>query len=79
MSAAKQPLGVLFSDVFGADPADIEASGALDISLVADLPLFIDPFLLFHSEKPEYLALHKEIIRYLLFLRDETVAGNGAC
>lgn len=76
MSVPNQPLGVLFSDVFGVDPADIEASGALDISLVADLPLFIDPFLLFHSEKPEYLELHKEIIRYLLFLRDETVAGN---
>lgn len=76
MSEAKQPFGVLFSDVFGVDPVNVEAYGALDISLVADLPLFIDPFLLFHSEKPEYLALHKEIIRYLLFLRDETVSGR---
>lgn len=76
MSEAKQPLGVLFSDVFGVNPSDIEAHGALDISLVADLPLFIDPFLLFHSKEPKYLALHKEIIRYLLFLRDETVGGR---
>lgn len=71
-----RPAGVLFSDVFGVDAADIDSYGALDISLVADLPLFIDPFLLFHSEKPEYQALHKAIINYLLFLRDQSVAGN---
>lgn len=76
MSEAKQPFGVLFSDVFGVDPVNVEAYGALDISLVADLPLFIDPFLLFHSEKPEYQKLHRGIIAYLKFLRDESVAGN---
>lgn len=68
--------GILFSDVFGVDPADIESYGALDISLVADLPLFIDPFLLFHSEKPEYQALHQQIIRYMKFLRDQSVTGH---
>ena len=47
------------------------------MSLVNDLPLFIDPFLLFNSEKPEYRALHDEIIRYLRFLRDEAAAGAG--
>lgn len=47
----------------------LEKYGAFDISVVSDLPLFIDPFLLFHSDKPEYQALHQEIIRYLKFLR----------
>lgn len=68
--------GVLFSEVFETDPAVIEAFGALDISLVADLPLFIDPFLLFHSEKAEYQTLHKGIIQYLKFLRDQSVSGR---
>src|SRR4051794_34235394 len=61
-----------FSQYFGVDPDILEEYGALDISLVSDLPLFVDPFLLFNSEKPEYQELHEEIIRYLTFLRDIT-------
>ncbi len=76
MSKSQQSFGVLFSDVFGVDPLQIEEYGAFNISLVADLPLFIDPFLLFQSVKPEYQALHDEIIRYLRFLRDKTVSGQ---
>ena len=49
--------------------------GALDISLVADLPLFVDPFLLFNSRRPAYRALHKQIIEYLVFLRDKAADG----
>ncbi|MBF6171302.1 hypothetical protein [Nocardia blacklockiae] len=60
-----------FSDYFEVDPENLERYGALDISVVTDLPLFIDPFLLFNSEKPEYQQLHEDIIRYLAFLRDE--------
>jgi uncharacterized heparinase superfamily protein len=37
---------------------------------VSDLPLFIDPFLLFNSDKPEYQELHDGIIAYLRFLRN---------
>src|ERR1017187_8729383 len=48
----------------------------MNISLVNDLPLFIDPFLLFNSRKPEYRALHDEIISYLRFLRDRAVEGT---
>lgn len=44
--------------------------GAFNVSLVNDLPLFIDPFLLFHSEKADYQVLHREIIKYVIFLRD---------
>ncbi len=60
-----------FSDQFGLDPAVLDSYGAFDISLVSDLPLFIDPFLLFHSPKPEYHELHAGIITYLRFLRDK--------
>ena len=62
-------INVYFSEVFGVDPDELEAYGALDVSLINDLPLFIDPFLLFNSGKPEYQSLHKSIIRYLTFLR----------
>ena len=62
--------GLFFSDYFRVDPQDLEQYGAFDISLVSDLPLFIDPFLLFNSEKDEYKKLHEDIIRYLKFLRD---------
>jgi hypothetical protein len=71
-----QSVGVLFSDVFEVGAEVIERYGALNISLVADLPVFIDPFLLFNSENPTYQSLHKEIIRYLLFLREQAVSGN---
>lgn len=60
-----------FSDVFGVSPEDVEAYGAFNISLLSDLPLFIDPFLLFTSEDPAYRSLHDEIVRYVCFLRDQ--------
>lgn len=60
-----------FSDYFSVDPALLETYGAFDVSVVSDLPLFIDPFLLFNSQKPEYVALHDSIVTYLRFLRDK--------
>lgn len=59
-----------FSQHFDVDPNLVEEYGALDISVVSDLPLFLDPFLLFNSETPPYQQLHEEILRYLMFLRD---------
>lgn len=61
-----------FSDFFKVDPKTIEEFGAFNISLVSDLPLFIDPFLLFNSKKQEYKELHDGIINYLKFLRDKS-------
>ncbi len=61
-----------FSDYFNVDPNDIESYGAFNISLINDLPLFIDPFLLFNSRKPEYQSLHDQMIDYLRFLRDKS-------
>jgi hypothetical protein len=68
-------MGTFFSDYFEQDATTIEKSGAFNISLLTDLPLFIDPFLLFNSKKPEYRRLHDDIIRYLVFLKDKAQAG----
>src|ERR1700674_1687627 len=64
-------MDIYFSDYFKVSPDTIDKYGAFNVSLVADLPLFIDPFLLFNSRKPEYRALHDRIITYLRFLRDQ--------
>ncbi len=68
-------LHIYFSDFFGVPTETLEQYGAFNISLINDLPLFVDPFLLFDSEKPEYVQLHDGIIRYVKFLRDKAVAG----
>ena len=61
-----------FSDYFGVSTAMIDAYGAFDVSLASDLPLFIDPFHLFNSERPEFQTLHESIVRYLRYLRDRS-------
>ncbi|MRR13183.1 hypothetical protein EG835_12170, partial [bacterium] len=68
--APEDVLNPFFTDVFGVDPDVLEAYGAFNISLVTDLPLFIDPFLIFTSENPQYQALHQQIVDYIVFLRD---------
>jgi hypothetical protein len=64
-----------FTEYYGVDATVLAAHGAFDISLVSDLPLFIDPFLLFNSSKPEYQSLHQSIIKYVVFLRDKSAVG----
>lgn len=71
----RQTMNVYFSDWFGVDPAVLADYGAFNVSLINDLPLFIDPFLLFTSKKPEYQKLHDRIIDYLKFLRDRSAEG----
>jgi hypothetical protein len=71
-----QKLNVYFSDWFKVSPVDIEEYGAFNISLINDLPVFIDPFLLFSSDKPEYQELHKKIIDYIKFLRRMSESGQ---
>lgn len=65
---------IYFSDVFGVNHAALESYGAFDVSLVNDLPLFVDPFLLFNSEKEEYQQLHDGMIRYMRFLKDVSLS-----
>lgn len=65
-----------FSDIFNVSPKALDNYGAFNISLVTDLPLFIDPFLLFNSRKKQYRLLHDDIIKYLRFLKDKSTAGS---
>jgi hypothetical protein len=58
-------VNIHFSDFFEVAPETLDQYGAFNISLVNDLPLFVDPFLLFNSNKPQYQELHAEIIRYV--------------
>jgi hypothetical protein len=64
-------LDLYFFEHFRVDAAVVEKYGAFDISVASDLPLFVDPFLLFNSNKKKYRHLHNEILEYLRFLRDE--------
>lgn len=61
---------IYFADFFEVVPEVLDDYGALNISLINDLPLFVDPFLLFDSGEIEHQRLHEEIICYVKFLRD---------
>ena len=67
---------IYFSDYFGVAPELVEEYGAFDVSLINDLPLFIDPFLLFNSENQTYQALHTQIIDYMRFLKEVSLGGE---
>ena len=66
---------IYFSDFFGVAPEALEERDAFDISLINDLPVFVDPFLLFNSSEEELQTLHGEIIRYMRFLKDVALEG----
>jgi len=65
-------MNIYFTDYFGVSEAALEEYGAFNISILTDLPLFVDPFLLFNSPKQEYQQLHDDIILYLRFLRTKS-------
>lgn len=69
-------VNVYFSDYFCVEPQTLDTYGAFNVSLINDLPVFVDPFLLFNSEKPQYQELHLEIIKYVRFLREMSVEGE---
>ena len=66
---------MFFSEKFNVSSELIEAYGAVDISLICDVPLFVDPMLIFNSNKPEYKALHEEIIKFFHFLYKKAEKG----
>lgn len=68
---------LLFNEYFDIKESQLQEHGALNICLSADLPLFIDPFLLFASDKKEYQELHKQVVSHLLFLKDISIENNG--
>jgi oligoribonuclease (3'-5' exoribonuclease) len=55
-------VATLFSDFFDVDLDTLDQYRAFDVSIINDLPLFIDPFLLFNSEKQDYHNLHDSIL-----------------
>ncbi|MBN8899942.1 MAG: hypothetical protein J0H57_02830, partial [Rhodospirillales bacterium] len=63
-------MATFFNDYFGVSEEILDEYGAFNVSLINDLPLFIDPFLLFHSDSEEYQQLHQQMIQYVIFLRD---------
>jgi len=67
---------VYFSDFFQIDEKLLEKYGAFNISLINDLPVFIDPFLLFENEKAEYKKVHDDILSYLTFLKEKSIRGG---
>ncbi len=69
---------VTFCDYFKVSPSALDKYGAFNVSLVSDLPLFIDPFLLFNSKTDEYRKLHDQMIQYLKFLRDQSTESLDA-
>lgn len=64
-----------FSEYFGISKDKIENYGALDISIICDIPLFIDLMSIFNSDKVEYKELHEEIIDYFYFLAKKAKEG----
>ena len=58
-SRADGDIDIYFSQYFDVDPDVLEDYGAFDISVVSDLPLFVDPFLLFNSDDADYQQLHE--------------------
>lgn len=50
-------MDIYFSDFFNVSQDSLDKYGALNVSLINDLPLFIDPFLLFNSSNPTYRKL----------------------
>lgn len=67
---------IYFTDFFGVSERCLEDYGAFNVSLINDLPLFVDPFLLFDSEDPIHRGLHEEIITYVKYLRDVSLQGD---
>ncbi|MGJ4902317.1 hypothetical protein ACQR0V_12160 [Bradyrhizobium sp. HKCCYLS2058] len=66
-------MATFFNEYFGVSQDQVDDYGAFNVSIINDLPLFIDPFLLFNSDKPEYKALHDGILKYIVFLRDAVI------
>ncbi|MEJ1414308.1 MAG: hypothetical protein RPU90_12135 [Candidatus Sedimenticola sp. (ex Thyasira tokunagai)] len=69
---------LLFSEYFEIDCEVLDEYGALNICIDADLPLFIDPFLMFSSKKEEYIELHEQIVGHLIQLKDLATSSGSS-
>ena len=68
---------LLFSEYFEIDGLVVDDYGALNICIDTDLPLFIDPFLLFSSEKPEYVEIHDRVVNHLIALKELAISDSN--
>jgi hypothetical protein len=68
-------MNLYFTDHFDVTRSELDEYGAFNISLLVDLPLFVDPFLLFNSDRQAYSGLHDSIIEYLRTLRRLSATG----
>jgi hypothetical protein len=75
LATETQTMKIYFTDFFNVSKDGLDEYGAFNISLINDLPLFIDPFLLFGSKKHEYQELHESILKYLTFLKLKSENG----
>lgn len=69
-------MATFFNEYFRVTSDQVDKHGAFNVSIINDLPLFIDPFLLFNSSKKEYQRLHADILQYMMFLRDKIMSGG---
>ncbi|MER8479730.1 MULTISPECIES: hypothetical protein [unclassified Mesorhizobium] len=69
-------MATYFNEYFNVSRDQVDDYGAFNVSIINDLPLFIDPFLLFHSADARYKTLHAEILKYIKFLRDAVIRGK---
>lgn len=67
--SGSQPPPIFFSAYFGVPREVVDRYGAFDLNLLADVPLFVDPFLLFNSRNATYMALHEGVLDYLRYLK----------
>ena len=61
---------MLFSDYFNVDKKHIDDYGAVNISLFADTPLFIDPLLIYNNADPKIADSYSMISNYLKYLNN---------
>ena len=58
---------MFFTEKFQVSSEILKSYGAVDISLICDVPLFVDPMLIFNSNNERYTELHNNIIHYFYF------------
>ena len=62
-------------DVFGPDFTQEDVDFAIP-RIREDIPLYIDPFLLWNSVKPEYRVLHERLINFFQLVSSQVLAGD---
>ena len=66
---------MLFSDYFNIDKQLLDDYGAVNVSLFADTPLFIDPLLIYGNEDSQIRSLYPRISNYLRFLDKVSISN----